>query len=120
MGPLLDRSSQSVAGVFGKVVIGLGLAQFRANVSLSSVARGAQEMDDPRKMDDTRQMEVATRVMKPLPAGEGARQQDSRLHVVLVHDRPTVEELLDWLERTGRPTREVLVVGDDFIVRWQE
>jgi hypothetical protein len=71
-------------------------------------------------MDDTRLMDVATQVMQPLPTGDGAAQQDSRLHVVLVHDRPTVEDLLDWLERTGRPTREVLVIGDDFLVRWQE
>jgi hypothetical protein len=76
-------------------------------------------MDDPFK-DDTRPMDVATRVMQPLATGDGARQQDSRLHVVLVHDRSTVEDLLDWLERSGRPTREVLVIGDDFLVRWQE
>ena len=76
-------------------------------------------MDDPLK-DDTRPMVVATRVMQPLATGVGARQLDSRLHVVLVHDRHTVEDLLDWLERSGRPTREVLVLGDDFLVRWQE
>lgn len=70
--------------------------------------------------DDTRLMDAATKLMPSLSTREGTAQQDSRLRVVLVHDRDTVEVLLDWLERNGRPTRELVIVGDDFLVRWQE
>jgi hypothetical protein len=70
--------------------------------------------------DDTRLMDAATKLMPSLSTGEGTEQPDSQLRVVLVHDHGTVETLLDWLERSGRPTREVVIVGDDFLVRWQE
>ena len=77
--------------------------------------QGGQAMDD-----DTRLMDAATKLMPSLPTGEGTEQQDSRLHVVLVHDRASVEALLDWLEQSGRTDRDVQVLVDEFLVRWRE
>jgi hypothetical protein len=65
-------------------------------------------------------MDVPTQLMPALATVGGAGLQDSQLRVVLVHDHDTVEMILDWLERSGRTSRELVVVGDDFLVRWYE
>ena len=71
-------------------------------------------------MDDTRPMDVPTQLMPALAIGGDTRQQDSQLRVVLVHDHDTVEVILDWLERSRRVTRDVVIIGDEFLVRWYE
>lgn len=65
-------------------------------------------------------MDVPTRLLTPLPAVEGDEQDDSRLRVVLVRGHDSVELLLDWLERSGRTDPDVLVLVDEFVVRWRE
>jgi hypothetical protein len=71
-------------------------------------------------MDDTLPMNVPTQVMPSLSKGKDTEQQESGLRVVLVHDRETVQVLLDWLERSGRAPRELVLIGDDYLVRWPE
>ena len=65
-------------------------------------------------------MDVPTRLLSPLPAGKGDEQDDSRLRVVLVRGHDSVELLLDWLERSGRTDPDVLVLVDEYVVRWRE
>jgi hypothetical protein len=63
-------------------------------------------------------MDVPTQLMPPLSDRDGNR--DSRLRVVLVRDHDSVEALLDWLERSGRTERDVLMLVDEYVVRWRE
>jgi hypothetical protein len=65
-------------------------------------------------------MDVPTQLMPALATVGGAGQQDPQLRVVRVHDHDTVEMILDWLERSGRTTRDVIILGDEYLVRWYE
>jgi hypothetical protein len=76
-------------------------------------------MEDTRpeiRSEETRPMDVPTRLMPSLADGAA----DSRLRVVLVRGHESVEALLDWLERSGRANPDVLVLVDEFVVRWRE
>jgi len=71
-------------------------------------------------MNDTRAMDVPTKLLPSVTGKERVAQADSHLRVLLLHNYESVEVVLDWLERSGRKKTDVLTIPDGFVVRWRE